>query len=159
PAPTDMSKTFTSQKNAFGLTRIYRGKELPKHDPEETVALVDLSDIPRSDALQVPTLGAHPSLPSPYFPYPNKNSFALGKWYWSSGTQKSQRSFKELVDIVGADDFQPKDIQSTQWSAIDKTLGQSEFDNSNDRHEWEDEDAGWKRTPISLDIPFSKNMK
>ncbi|KAG6904890.1 hypothetical protein DXG01_006437, partial [Tephrocybe rancida] len=58
---------------------------------------------------------------------------------------------------VGSDDFNPKDIQGTRWGAIDRILGQNDFDEG-DPQEWEDEDTGWKRTPITLDIPFHKHM-
>ncbi|KAG6914130.1 hypothetical protein DXG01_002280 [Tephrocybe rancida] len=147
---------FTSQANVFGLSRIYYGEEPPVHGLEEFISLGDLDEsIPESSSISAPAL---PSLPSPYFPYPNKNSFALGKWFWNPRMQKSQKSFNELLQIVGSDDFSPKVVQNTCWRTINRILGQNDFD-KNDSLEWEDEDAGWKRTPITLEIPFHKHMK
>ncbi|KAG6914588.1 hypothetical protein DXG01_016444 [Tephrocybe rancida] len=158
PGPTTVSsdalfKKFTSPKNIFGLSQIYHGAQLPTHDPEDSITLRDLDDNPRQN-----NPASTSSSISAYFPYPNKNSFALGNWFWSHGVQKSLRSFKELVQIVGSDDFNPKDIQNTRWGAIDRLLGQNDFDEGH-QQEWEDEDAGWKRTPITLDIPFHKRMQ
>jgi hypothetical protein len=90
-------------------------------------------------------------------PYPNENSFLLGDWYWNHGAQKSQKSFKELVDIVTSPGFKSEDVRHTRWSAINKTLGLADFDDEGG--EWEDEDAGWKRTPIAIDVPFHRQMK
>ncbi|KAG6904676.1 hypothetical protein DXG01_008155, partial [Tephrocybe rancida] len=152
-----LPRAFTSPRNVFGLSRTYHGTQVPSHDPEESITLKSLDDTPMpNDRLEGLALA---SSPSPYFPYPNKNSFALGKWFWDPGMQKSQRSFKKLINIVSSDDFAPKDIQNTRWGAIDRILGQNDFDDGSDQHEWEDEDAGWKKTPITLDIPFHKRMK
>lgn len=130
------------------------------HDPEEHITLLDLQDLTAHPiALTEPANLGVPSTPLPYSPYPNKSSFALGDWYWNHGTQKSQRSFKELLDIVGAAEFRPEDIRNTQWGAIDRALGINDFDEKSDRREWEDQDAGWKRTPITLEIPFHQRMK
>lgn len=95
----------------------------------------------------------------PYSPYPNKSSFALGDWYWNHGAQKTRKSFKELLDIVGATDFRLEDIRNTQWGTIDRVLGLNDFDDKNEQWEWEDKDAGWKRTPITIDIPFHQRMR
>ena len=90
-------------------------------------------------------------------PYPNESSFLLGDWYWNHGAQKSQKSFKELLDIVSSPIFTPDNIRHTRWSAINKTLGLADFDDGGE--EWEDEDAGWRRSPIAIDIPFHRQMK
>jgi hypothetical protein len=92
-----------------------------------------------------------------FHPYPNRNSFLLGDWYWNHGLQKSQENFRSLLGIVGAPDFNPQDVREARWAAIDKELARNHFDD--DAHEWKDEDAGWKRTPIAIDIPFHHRMK
>lgn len=88
-----------------------------------------------------------------YFPYPNKNSFLLGDWYWSEGVQKSQQSFKDLLDIVGNPSFESSDVRNTKWTTIDTLLGSNEIDETEDR-EWTDVDAGWIKTPIKISVPF-----
>ena len=81
-------------------------------------------------------------------PYPNQNAYLLGEWYWNRGLQKSQTSFKQLVDIVGDPEFQPADVRVAKWDAINHALA--------DHNEWTDEDAGWVKTPISINVPFQR---
>jgi hypothetical protein len=40
------------------------------------------------------------------------------------------------------------------WNEINSKLGAYEYDQG-DIEEWEDEDAGWKRTPVFINVPFS----
>jgi hypothetical protein len=84
--------------------------------------------------------------PAVYHPFPNRSSFRLGDWYWNGGTQKSQASFKDLVSIVGDPTFSPKDIQDTQWDKVNQTLADDEL--------WDDLDAGWTKTEVSILVPF-----
>jgi hypothetical protein len=128
---------FTTVRNLFGLSRRYHAAELPSHDPEEHN---EFSDTPSS---------LHPtSLPQSFYPYPNLNSFRLGEWYWNGGVQKSQSSFKELLDIVGDRNFDPAAICETKWGEINNILA------SDAEEEWTDEDAGWKRTPVTIEVPY-----
>ncbi|KAG6904012.1 hypothetical protein DXG01_013224, partial [Tephrocybe rancida] len=53
----------------------------------------------------------------------------------------------------------PDNVRNTRWGAVDRILGQNDFDEGDKQQEWEDEDAGWHKTPITLDIPFHKRMK
>jgi hypothetical protein len=93
-----------------------------------------------------------------YGPYPNKNSYLLGNWYWNDGVQKSQESFKNLLSIVGDPDFRSKDVREADWPRIDNVLAANDYDEG-ERSEWQKEDAGWKRKPITIDIPFHHRMK
>ncbi|KAG6906052.1 hypothetical protein DXG01_016127 [Tephrocybe rancida] len=149
--------TFKSRRSVFGLCKTYFSVGPPDRDPDDNNTLSDLSDYP----LQ-PTKGACtvslPKQPS-YYPYPNYNSFALGNWYWNHGAQKSQQDFKALLDIIGSPRFKSEDVQSTPWNRINATLGSNDFDHEDQRWEWEDEDAGWRRTRINLDVPFHTRMK
>jgi hypothetical protein len=85
---------------------------------------------------------------NPFYPYPNHSAFQLGDWYWNGGAQKSQASFKDLVDIVGHPEFSPSDIQRVHWDHVDKLLA--------DDDEWKDDDAGWMTTPVTIDVPFQR---
>ncbi|KAG6905246.1 hypothetical protein DXG01_003988 [Tephrocybe rancida] len=155
--PHGPCEVFRTPRNAFGLSRTYLSISGPTHDPDSHITLLDLVELE-----EVPD--KLPLLPSttqrsPFHPYPNKNSFSLGKWYWNHGTQKSQQDFKVLIDIVGAPDFDPSDIQAAPWTAINQALGSNYFDSEDDQWEWEFEDAGWYRTHVTLDVPFHKRMK
>ncbi|KAG6905803.1 hypothetical protein DXG01_000659 [Tephrocybe rancida] len=53
----------------------------------------------------------------------------LTKWFWNRGAQKSKESFRDLLKILGSEDF----------STID------------------DDDAGWHESSIVISIPFHRN--
>ncbi|KAG6914461.1 hypothetical protein DXG01_017109 [Tephrocybe rancida] len=159
---------LSSSRNLFGLFKTYSGTSVPSHDPDQNLSLEELRVAVEESLSLQPIVSSSKPL-SPYYPYPNKQSFELGKWYWTNGIQKSQRSFKDLLAIVGAKDFRPEDVQNTRWAAIDRILGLNNFDQDQDgkddvdpdetNWEWEESDAGWKSSPIYLDIPFHQRMK
>jgi hypothetical protein len=98
---------LTTGRNAFGLFRHYWAEKLPSHDPESEVTasmLLKIVDPGSADG------GGAMVSNSLFRPYPNENSFLLGEWYWNSSTQKSQQSFKGLLNIVGNASFNPTNI-------------------------------------------------
>ena len=151
--PAPLLSSYKTSRNAFGLSRLYYSTQPPSHDPEEFLSVQDLCDsVPAAaDVLAAGDVGGV------FGPYPNENSFLLGDWYWNHGAQKSQKSFKELIDIVASSKFKPEDVRSTRWSAINQALGLADFDEKAEG--WEDEDAGWRRSPIAIDVPFHRQMK
>jgi hypothetical protein len=50
-----------------------------------------------------------------------------------------------------------------QWGKIDANLAQNNFDKEQgvgERDaEWIDKDAGWKKTPVKISVPFHKEAK
>lgn len=143
-------KTLTTPCNIFGIYRQYFSTNYPTHDPEEDVTPVDLSDI----ILTTETTG---SLAPSYGPYPNKSAFLLGEWYWNNGVQKSKEGFKHLISIIGSSDFHSADVGNMSWEKVNCALGSS----SQTHHEldWMDElDAGWTSTPVSISVPFHRNL-
>lgn len=143
PAPLSVSETIETTTNSFGMFRRYYGNEFPTHDPEREANLATLSDVPVITPADV-------SIPDSYHPYPNKASFLLGDWYWNGGSQKSQADFDSLVAIIGNPEFLPEDIRNTPWRHINGKLGINDWD----KDEWEDEDAGWHRSSITIKVPF-----
>lgn len=140
---------FQTPWNIFGLSRKYIAHEAPNHDPEDHNDLTDLNDCIDPEYLE-------PSVePQSFYPYPNKNSFLLGSWYWCDGAQKSQESFKSLINIVGDPGFSPEDVRHTRWDQIDKTLGNSGFEGE----EWEDVDAGWIKSLVTIRIPIPRESQ
>jgi hypothetical protein len=138
-------------RNAFGLWRRYLTLDgrLPSNDPDDLLTLADLDDDAENRGWKAPTKGRDES---PYYPYPNRNSFRLGSWYWGDNTRKSQKEFKSLIDIVGDPRFSPDDVRETKWHKIDNILAGSEASED----EWVDEDAGWKKVDITISVPFHK---
>lgn len=142
---------YRTTRNFFGLSRQYYCDQIPSHDPEEHFDLNDRSDSHSShDPIETDSSAS-------FYPYPNKNSLLLGDWYWNSGPQKSQQSFKELLEIVSDPQFCPEDVRSTNWTKINSALAQGDFEG--EEEEWMDDDAGWRKTPITLPIPFHKRAK
>jgi hypothetical protein len=158
-----MRRIFSTPRNIFGLWRRYNTETLPSHDPEEHIGILDLFDGPlvnREEAKETTPIRSSDGQ-NPFAPFPNKNSFLLGEWYWNGGIQKSQESFSKLLSIIGDDKFRPEDVRGTKWKYIDESLGRNDFDEIDDEAgvEWMDEDAGWKRTPIHISVPFHHRMK
>jgi hypothetical protein len=135
---------FTTQPNKFGLFRRYHHEGPPSHDPEEHVSLQDLCDAGEVGAVAGSTVPD--SAQDAYHPYPNRNAFRLGEWYWNGGAQKSQASFKDLVNIVGDPTFHPADVQNVRWDRVNHALAQAD--------DWADHDAGWDKTEVSILVPF-----
>lgn len=153
-------RIFQTQWNIFGLSRKFVGKEPPFHDPEDFVGLDDLTDAEigldttPEDTEELADNDALPPKPS-FYPYPNENSFLLGDWYWSDGVQKSQQSFRRLINIVGDPEFNPADVRDTNWAQINETLG----GNEQAKEEWEDEEMGWMRTPVTISVPIQRTSR
>ncbi|KAG2029658.1 hypothetical protein BDR03DRAFT_936805 [Suillus americanus] len=148
--PSLHSTPFHTARNVFGLIRQFFSSVPPTHDPEEAATLEDISSIPTVSPADLDSV-AEPQ--GPFHPYPNQSSFKLGNWYWNGGV-KSQQSFKDLLDIVGSPDFDPGNVQHTPWDKINSRLGASVDDEGGD--EWEDEDVGWHKTPVVIQVPFSR---
>ncbi|KAG1832764.1 hypothetical protein EV424DRAFT_1312724 [Suillus variegatus] len=145
----DPRSVFRTPPNVFGLVRQYFCAMPPSHDPEEYMTIADLSFIP--EAPQELHASNNHSL---YHPYPNCSFFQLGDWYWNQGLQKSQADYMKLLDIIGTSSFSASDVTSTRWKNINSTLGANEYDEG-DGDEWQDKDAGWKKTLVSIKVPFS----
>jgi hypothetical protein len=135
-----VSHVFRTLCNTFNLFRQYNSLSAPLHDPEANATGEDLSDVMD----QPQSLPAEPPSPS-YSPYPNRNAFLLGEWYWNGGAQKSQSSFKDLLDIVSDPTFSPSDVRNIKWNDVDKQLTQDDWA--------EEEDTGWTRTPVTILVP------
>ncbi|KAH7923645.1 hypothetical protein BV22DRAFT_1015047 [Leucogyrophana mollusca] len=137
---------FRTRPNTFGLSRQYYAENPPSHDPDNPETYPETPD-------QYPGK-------NPFYPYPNASSFRLGDWYWNDGVQKSQESFSRLLDVVGSPDFSCEDVRCTNWKAVNRELGRTEFDaEETDDPEWVDEDAGWKKTPVVIRVPFHSRNK
>jgi hypothetical protein len=128
------------------------GKEIPSHDPEDYIGFDDLIDNESTgeggDQIEVKQ---HLS----FYPYPNKSSFLIGDWYWCNGIQKSQENFKQLIDIIGNPEFNPADVCDMKWSQINGALGGNQFEGD----EWEDEEMGWIRTPVTISVPMQRTSR
>jgi hypothetical protein len=122
---------FTTPRNVFGLFRHFRTTEIQYHDPDEHIALEDLLDS------------------NPFYPFPNRSTFNLGEWHWNRGVQKSQGTFRKLMDIISDPDFRLEDIRNVNWDLVNKELGKDDNDGK-----WLDEDAGWIRTPVTISVPY-----
>lgn len=150
----EIRQLFKSPRNIFGLSRTYFAHRPPNHDPEGSILPDDFLEPPIIPFQPQSTL--QPGTES-YHPYPNRNSYLLGHWYWCDGVQKSQQSFQNLLDIVGNPDFDAADIRGIKWSKINNSLeGQVE---QPCEEEWEDEEFGWIKTPVTISVPFTQHAR
>ena len=161
PLPSKRRGVFATQKNSFGLFRLFDDDSIPINDPED-----------QSGADPLPTLriGAPVSQPLPtdpanlFHPYPNESSWRIGDWYWNQGAQKSKQNFKSLLGIISSSDFRPEDLCHTNWTSIDRQLGSlgttyfysQEMLTATDLQEWQDVDGGWMWRNISISVPFPR---
>jgi hypothetical protein len=106
--PLSLAPPFCTVRNVFGLVHQFFSSTPPSHDPEEVVMLQDISSIPADTPVELDVTVEPPDIS--YHPYPNRSSFELGHWYWNSGVQKSQQSFKELIVIIRSTDFHSNDV-------------------------------------------------
>ena len=143
-----LRRVLESTQNSFGLFRRYLAEKFPSHDPEGDARQYDLSDI-----IDVHAQDVTPVPPLSYGPFPNKNSFLLGDWYWNRGAQKSNKDFTELLDIVSANDFRPTDICKMNWDQVNSQLAKG----VGDEDEWTDDDPGWAVTPVTISVPFDNH--
>ena len=143
---------FKTQRNKFGLFRVFRSEALPSHDPDEQPASTQ-SFLPRLTSTNYadPTPPVISTSDNPFHPYPNYTSLQLGDWYWNHGPQKSQEDFKLLLEVVGNLEFRPEDVRNTNWRAIDRELGSNLGDGL-------EADDGWSRSPITISVPFHSRM-
>lgn len=127
PPPLPLARRLiNTSKNLFGLFRRYT-QRLPTHDPEE---LLDLEALTEDSADRTTSEASNQTPPfnQNFYPFPNQSSFQLSEWYWSDGAQKSQSSFKKMVNIVTSPEFKPEDVKDTKWDKLNAILGQNDFD-------------------------------
>jgi hypothetical protein len=131
-------RIFTTAQNIFGLSRQFYGTDVPLHDPE---AQMNLSDIVVSNKTR-------PLTPQTFHPFPNRSAFMMGDWFWNSGTQKSLKSFHELMNLINDSEFKLEEVRDVNWDQVNRLLATEEEGG------WVDEDAGWVRTPVTISVPY-----
>ena len=91
----------------------------------------------------------------PFYLYPNETLLLLGDWYWNQGHQKSQVSFRMLLDIIGHPGYSLEDVWKTNWTAIDWKLGNSSVwdDKTETDCDWLDHDSVTLRLGHSASKP------
>jgi hypothetical protein len=145
-------------KDKFGLYKRYQTEEEEPHDPDARTSLADLQDDPGEDLLDslAEEEAEEPPVPPSISPYPNQSCFQLGGWFWDSGAEKSLKSFRTLVDIVGSESFKPADIREANWEAINRELGSSQFERDDPKDSrWYDDGTSWTKTSVTIDVPFN----
>lgn len=117
----------------------------PSHDPDSEA---QLSDVPISHSTQ----DIETSPAAQFSPYPNQNAFLLGEWYWNGSVQKTRSDFQKLTNIICDPSFNAADIANVPWDSLNKRIGETQ---DFEEHTWfEEPDAGWTDTSITLAIPF-----
>jgi hypothetical protein len=148
---------FTTLTNGFGLSKRFYGFQFPVCSPDGRLTLRDFADTPTDDDEAQLFISSHSQTTTTSFsPYPNLSSFLLGEWFWDNGIQKSQKDFKDLMDILCHPDFELEDIRRTNWSNVNTALSLSRgpFAAGASEAEWMDE--GWKCSPITIQVPFHR---
>jgi Plavaka transposase len=134
-------RIFTTPRNLFGLSRRFYGTDRPPDNPESEITLQDLSNISvPHNSLQLESAA--------FYPFPNRNAFLMGDWFWNGGVQKSIKSFRELMNILGDPEFKLEDVRDVNWGQVNDLLA------TDNEGEWVDDDAGWVHTPVTISVPY-----
>jgi hypothetical protein len=162
--PLDFGE-YRTPVNVFGLYKI--PKCLPgdyPHDPDLCLTPRDLQEpllIPVETQPEPPSLTSvqtQQTEPSALqlHPFPNLSSFRLAEWWWSPNREQSQKSFQALLDIIGDDNFQPKDVREANWPALDRALATSQYEADDLDPNWENDNGiSWACTSVEITVPFN----
>jgi hypothetical protein len=161
-------EVYLTTANTFGLIREYHGR-LPFRDPEDDVALSELTNIPASrsapsvpasevvslrsvdkaDVSRVPTT----ITPEMYFPYENHSTALLHTWYWRD-SRKSKEDLDYLVKkVLQNEEFNSKDVKHTGLAAVNIKPSEHDLPSVNDIFKAAD---GWRQRSVPIDVPFGK---
>ncbi|KAK7064901.1 hypothetical protein R3P38DRAFT_3302318 [Favolaschia claudopus] len=162
PAPTAFVwESIKTAMNSFGLYREY--PRVPTHDPDGTISLEDLSDIPKPTSTasttapppQIPAALAPSSRPethsNPYHPFPNSTAYGITNWMWSGSPLKSMEEGIKLMNFLKSDAFRPQDLACfnlvTETERLDRHMASGSGDAGRD---------GWKEVNVNIEVPDGK---
>lgn len=149
-----------SDPDEFNVVRAYRlprGSKLT-HNPDQTAVLKDLTDSTPAKVEERPGKpGSSQENKISWGPFSNASAFALADWYWQS-KDKSFHDFQKLIDLLKCPDFSFIDTVGVNWKAAFKALGANREDLPDHEGEWIQDD-GWKKTPVTINIPFHARMR
>ncbi|KAJ7707289.1 hypothetical protein B0H16DRAFT_1345295 [Mycena metata] len=161
PQSTWVWRALRTTANTFGLFREY--PSIPTHNPDDSLGLADLSDIPaaapvapqQSPAENTPFVPADetsfPDAPSDTGPFRNTTTLGLMKWMWSGSKDKSIDEVDRLVDFLKSDEFKKEDVADfdlkRETAAFDAFLA-SPRGNIRD---------GWKQASVDISVPDGKH--
>ena len=109
-----------------------------------------LNDAPTTDPVSTGSISD--SDPSPFHPYPNWTSFRLGQWYWTGSPQKSESTFKALLEILTDTRFRAEDIVGVNWKLINEKLLKGETRSSASKNS-EILPDDWHETEVQISVP------
>ncbi|KAJ7118068.1 hypothetical protein C8R44DRAFT_532746, partial [Mycena epipterygia] len=154
--------------NSFGLYREY--PRLPTHDPDSTISLNDLSDIPKPPAASLPSESRRVSpanvVPSslapsaagennPYYPFPNSTAYGITDWMWSGSPLKSIQEVTKLVTFLKSDAFRKEDLACFNLVQATAMLDKSTSSASGSGTSPVARD-GWSEVSVSIKVPDGK---
>ncbi|TFK50717.1 hypothetical protein OE88DRAFT_1630361 [Heliocybe sulcata] len=157
PQASVLWKTVRTVANVFGLSREYR--TVPSSNPEETVSLEDLSNIP-GDRTSSPPSTSPPAesevsagAPPQFAPFSNMSVWRLMSWMWGGSHTKSVAELDRLVhDVILAPDFSKEDFQQfdakRETAKLDESLQPSAGSST-----YRD---GWHETAVEIAVPDGK---
>ena len=138
-------------RNELGLYKKYWSTEKRPHDPDSYISGKDTQEEPAEEDPP-----SKVDAPKDLHPFPNLNSFLLGEWYWGDRSEKSKESFRELVNIITSEQFDPEDIRVADWNRINSSLASSEFDEHGKSHpDWIGDGTSWQTAVVTLEVPFN----
>ena len=133
-------ETFHGIRNAFGLSRTYKG--VPSSIPDRPNSTAEIPSYVHPSPRQEPR-----TIEEIISPYPNLSTFLFDHHFWTSGPTKSRRDRDSTQEMLGREDFDASDLQGVNLNAIEEDLrGRSS------RGQWE-QTRGWRTSNLVIGIP------
>ena len=135
PSPQPPSyQPLQSVIDGFGLSRFYPVK--PSSIPDPTRVTFEEGTAPTL----TPTPPKRRRLRDILKLYPNLSSFLFDHQFWMSSSSKSHNDHNSLRDVITREDFDPSDLKSVNFEAIEKDLRQTGG-------------SGWRETLLTIRVP------
>jgi len=134
-------ETFSRVRNAFGLSRTYKGVPSSIPDLQNSKSFIP--------SYTHPTPNREPkTIDEIIDPYPNLTSFLFDHHFWTSGPTKSRRDRDSTQELLTRKDFNPSDLAGVNFNAIEQEL--RGYSSTN---QWE-QTRGWRKSDLVIGFPL-----
>ncbi|KAJ3537255.1 hypothetical protein NM688_g6717 [Phlebia brevispora] len=141
-----LTERIRSAANRFGISRLYKRKPTRAPSDAPDLAKIYTPTAPSATASRAPR-----AIKAIISPFPNLSSWLFSHHYWSQGHKKTQDDRQAMQDILTRPDFDANDIRGVNFKKLDEELATAV-----EEHPWVLEGEGWKRSPLTIEIPLGQ---
>ncbi len=140
--PLPRRKAIRTEEDEYGLYRKYNRLTVPVGEAAST-------EHEDEDHLATPNPETGPQ--TIYYPYPNRSSYLLGKWFWRGSQQKSLIDFDNLLNVLRDPTFDATELDDVDFHRLNRILADNSLGGIYD------ERNGWKERSVWIDVPLGKS--